>query len=173
MQAIQKGHLDLLGTLFSRYASRVFGRCFQLVRDRAEADDLLQEAFLRVLRYRASFRATARFSSWLYQITTNVCFDHLEARKRDSSIARELARDLEENVGFDEPDSDPRIELLRSALERLAPEPRELLTLVRLQGYGYAQLAERYGASEGAIRVRVHRALKELKSIAQALEGTP
>ena len=91
MRAIQEGHLDLLGTLFGRYSGKVLGRCFQMVGDRHHADDLLQESFLRVLRYRDSFKGTARFSTWLYRIVTNVCLDHLRAGNRRDIAVEELA----------------------------------------------------------------------------------
>lgn len=166
MAAIQEGHVDLLGALFARYSDRVFRRCFELVGDRHEADDLLQESFLRVLRYRDSYKGTARFSTWLYRIATNVCLDHLRARKRDNTVTRDLTAASD----FEAADCDPRLELLRVAFERLAPEKRELLALARLQGHGYAEIAEQYGLTEGALRVRVHRAMKELKAIVDSID---
>lgn len=167
MQAVQEGHVDLLGTLFTRYADRVFGRCFQLVGDRHEADDLLQESFLRVLRYRDSYKGTARFSTWLYRIATNVCLDHLKARNREGTAVRELA----ETTDFEPPPTeDDRIVVLRAALERLAPDKRDLLVMTRIRGWGYAKMAAECGATEGAVRVRVHRAMQELKSIVDSLQ---
>lgn len=166
MRAIQEGHLDLLGTLFTRYSDRVFGRCFQLVGDRHEADDLLQESFLRVLRYRASYKGTARFSTWLYRIATNVCLDHLKAKNREGSAVQRLV----EMTDFTPPmDNDDRVDVLRVAFERLSAEKQELLVMARIRGFGYARLAESCGTSEGTIRVRVHRAMRELKSIVDGL----
>jgi RNA polymerase sigma-70 factor (ECF subfamily) len=167
MRAIQEGHVDLLGSLFTRYMDRVFRRCLHLVGDRHEAEDLLQESFLRVLRYRDSYKGTARFSTWLYRIATNVCFDHLKARSREGAAVENLA----ETTDFEPlPTDDDRIVVLRVAFERLAPEKRDLLIMTRIRGWGYAKLAAECGATEGAIRVRVHRALQELKSIVDSLQ---
>ena len=172
MEAIQRGDPDLLGVLFTRYSERVFGRCFQLVGDRSEADDLVQESFLRVLRYRHSFKGTASFSTWLYRLVTNVCLDHLKAKGRETATHRELALDRVE--GWTGAESSERIELVRRALARLPADKRELLVKIRIQGYRYAELARADGASEGAIRVRVHRAMRELRRVVETLaEGSP
>jgi len=168
MRALQEGHLDLLGTLFARYGRKVFARCFQLVGDRHEADDLVQESFLRVLRHRATFRATARFSTWLYRLVTNLCLDHLRARGRAVSAQRELA--AEAALADHPPPDDGRLALVREALAQMAPEKRELLVMLRIRGFGYAELAAEAGVTVGAMRVRVHRAMEELKSIVTSLQ---
>ncbi len=168
MCAIQEGHLHLLGTLFGRHQDKVYGRCFQLVRSRDEADDLLQEAFLRVLRYRDSFKGTAQFSTWLYRIVTNVCLDHLKSEGRAAVTQQELAAEAptEERA----PEADERLALTKEAMERLAPGKRELILDIRVRGLGYSEAAAEAGISEGAIRVRVHRAIQELKSIMDSLQ---
>lgn len=167
MHAIQGGDSDLLGLLFTRHSGKVFARCFQLVGDRNEADDLVQDSFLRVLRYRDSFKARARFSTWLYRIVTNVCLDHLRARGREVAGLRDLAATPAEGWGHAEPSN--RLSLTREALGRLPADKRKLLVRARLRGVGYAELARAAGVSEGAIRVRVHRALRELRSILESL----
>lgn len=170
MMAIAAGHVDLVGTLFTRHSPRAFAQCVRLVGDRQVADDLVQEAFLRVLRYRASFRGEARFTTWLYRIVRNVCLDHLKASNRAAEVAARVASEQDELDPAGALD-DPDLTQLRAALERLAPQKRELLVMCRVEGLGYAQIAERLGASEGAIRVRVHRAVGELRAILTALEG--
>lgn len=168
MRAVQDGHLDLLGVLYTRYADRVFGRCFQLVGSGHEADDLLQESFVRVLRYRASYKGSSRFSTWLFRITTNVCHDHLKRRHRESLAIEELG-DVEDFIPPRADGDGDRMAALRSAFDRLAPEKRDLLVMIRLRGWGYTRVAAECGATEGAIRVRVHRAMQELKSIVDSL----
>lgn len=168
MHAIQGGDLDLLGLLFVRHSGKVFARSLQLVGDRTEADDLVQDSFLRVLRYRDSFQGTARFSTWLYRIVTNVCLDHLKARGREAEGLRELADTPTE--GWSGTGPSDRLLATRQALQRLSRDKRELLVRARLRGVGYAELARVAGVSQGAVRVRVHRALRELRSILESLE---
>ncbi len=168
MKAIQEGHLDLLGTLFERHSRKVFAQCYRMVGDRHTSDDLVQESFLRVLRYRKGFKGTARFSTWLYRIVANVCIDHLRAKSKEGTAVRELATEAADLEQVTPPDDD-RVVVLREALERLAPEKRELLVMSQIRELGYAQLAEHCGISEGAVRVRVHRAVRELKSIVDSL----
>ena len=169
MAAIQAGHVELLGLLFTRHSPKAFALCYRLVGNAEAADDLVQDAFLRVLRYRASFRAEARFTTWLYRIVRNVCMDYLKASSRAGELERQIAAQGDELDSAPAVD-DSRLSVLRAALERLDPDKRELLIAARIDGLGYAQLAERFGASEGAIRVRVHRAMGELKRLVEALQ---
>lgn len=165
MRAIQAGHLDLLGVLYERHSGRVFAQCLRAVGDPTVADDLVQEAFLRVLRYRSSFRGEARFSTWLHRIAGNVCLDHLRARGKQAAVDSEFAATAEDT----ETPEPERLAMLRAALARLPADKRELLRMCRIEGLTYAQAAERLGAREGTVRVRVHRALGELRSILESL----
>lgn len=176
MRAIQAGHLDLLGVLYRRHRGSVSRQCSGLIGESDIVDDLVQESFLRVLRYRESFRGEARFSTWLYRIARNVCLDHLTGMKKEVAIGDELSVDGDgvslppSGGGVAPPISESeRVSVLRSALAMLPEEKRELLTLYRLEGLTYAQLSRRFGVSEGALRVRVHRAMTQLKAIFDSL----
>ena len=171
MRAIQEGHLDLLGVLYERHSSRVSAQCSGMVDDVEAVDDLVQEVFLRVLRYRQSYRGEAQFTTWLHRITRNVCLDHISARKKDKAVDGHLASRPEA-----EPAQRPgaeRLAVLRRALDSLDTEKRDLLVWRRLEGLSYAELAERFGVTEGALRVRVHRATIELKAAFDALWDGP
>lgn len=168
MSAVRDGHLELLGVLFRRYQERVFHICYRMVRDRALADDLVQDVFLRILRYRESFRPTSSFGAWLYPITRNVCLDKIKSRSREHDALRVLDGD-DIDGGFDCGD-DERVALVRAALTRLAPEQREVLLSRVARGLSYAEIARRNGTTAGAERVRAHRALKQLRAIVQSIE---
>lgn len=167
MHAIQEGHIDLLGVLYERYSRRVSARCHGMVGDPADVDDLVQETFLRVLRYRSGFRGDARFSTWLYRIASNVCLDHMKARGKRAASNSDLASVT--SIGNGPSAHRERLAVLETALDRLPADKRELLLLCRLGGLSYTQLAERLGAREGTVRVRVHRAVTQLKSIFDTL----
>lgn len=163
MAKIQEGHLDLLGILFSRHSKKAYALCYRMVGDSHTSEDLVQEAFLRVLRYRNKFRGDARFSTWLYRIVTNVCLDHLGARNKEAAAYDELVAESGETDCIPPPD-DSDIAIARAAFETLSPEQKELLVMSRIDGVGYGDIAAHYGVSEGAARVRVHRIMRELKS---------
>lgn len=168
MESIQAGRLELLGVLFARHSERAYALCYRMVGDGAASEDLVQEAFLRVLRYRDRFRGDARFATWLHRIVRNVCLDHLGARNREKAAVAELCADpsgLDAFAILDESD----ISITRMAFDRLSAEQRQCLVLARIEGCDYGDVARRLGISRGAARVRVHRAMKALKSIIDEL----
>lgn len=155
----------MLSILFDRHHRRLFGYCFRFVRDREAAEDLVQEVFVRMLAYRHSYRERGTFEAWMFRMTRNVCLDHVAARDAEV-LVRELPPEAD---GMPEPAPDDvaarREELrhLERALRRLPEDKRELLLLARFGSLTYREIAEISGCTVGALKVRVHRALQQLK----------
>ena len=162
MQRLAAGEREALDLLFRRHHERVYALCARLTHDATAADDLVQETFLRVFRYAATFRQRARFTTWLYRIARNLCHDHaLRARRREP----------EEDARIEPVQRDARLDSLELALQQLPDSLREALVLSRFHDLPYAELAIVLGCSPGAARVRVHRALTELKQRVRELEA--
>lgn len=156
---VGRGDAAALDVLFRRHHARVHALCVRLCAD-ASADDHVQETFIRVWRHARGFAGKAQFTTWLYRIARNVCFDaNRAARRRLAPVTPEPNAD-----------PDPRIELLERALAQLPQRSREALVLARWHDLPYEQIAEILGCSAGAARVRVHRALNELREIVLRLE---
>jgi RNA polymerase sigma-70 factor (ECF subfamily) len=169
MAAVALGDLNALGSLFQRHHQRVHALCYRMTGDQAAADDLVQESFLRVLRYRKSFGARAAFTTWLYRLVRNVCIDHLNAESRTRARVELMAS--EHNTERHElEETDHRLEAIRNALYALSPEKREVLVLSRYEGLSYAEIAEVCETTVGAIKVRAHRAMRELRVKFEELE---
>lgn len=163
MLALADGDLASLGELYRRHMPKVHDLCCRLTGGEA-ADDLVQETFLRVLRHRRGFRGEARFSTWIYRIARNVCLDHLRANRQRA--ARERRGVVADNAVRAEPREPPdELPALERALARLAPEKREVLILSRYYDLDNTEVAEILGCSVGAVKVRVHRALKEVRRL--------
>lgn len=163
MAKIQAGNLDLLGVLYARYSKKAYRLCYRTVMDSEMAEDLVQEAFLRVLRYRTQFRGESRFSTWLYTIVRNVCLDHVRKRTREHAAVGEFSSDptgRDEAMWLDTSE----MSAVKIAFDGLQPEQKRLLVLSRVDGIGYKEIAEELGFTEGAVRVRIHRTLRKLKS---------
>ncbi len=169
MRTAQAGDLDALGVLFSRHQSRVYALCYRLTNDSAAADDLTQESFLKILRYGHSFSGQSRFTTWLYRVVRNCCNDYHAARRRDMKHQESFATDPTAMQDDPAVDSD-RPDLLRKALDRLPPEKREILILSRFENMKYREIAELCQESAGTIKVRAHRAMRELRRIFLELE---
>ena len=164
MQQVREGDVGQLGVLFERYSGTLFNFFLRLTGNAHVSEDLVQDVFFRILKYRHTYREQSRFTTWMYQIARNVCMD--DRRKKRGEV--ELNEDEVRN-----PSSDPlpgqelaqeqEFRLLRSALAQLAPEKREALVLSRYHNLKYEQIAEVVGCDVGAVKVRIYRAIRDLR----------
>ena len=172
MEAVRDGDLDSLTALFERYHRPLFGFFYRMTDDRAAAQDLVQDVFVRLLKYRRSYRVEGSFESWLYQIARNSRHDFAAKNPAMDSIDDGI------DVAAKGPGPALRLEqhedaaLLKKALRRLPMDKRELIVLARYRGLTYAQLAALTGASAATMRVRLHRAIRQLEEIYSQLRGS-
>jgi RNA polymerase sigma-70 factor, ECF subfamily len=140
---------------------------FRLTGNEEDASDVVQEAYLRAYRSLKRFRGDARFTTWLYRITANCATTHLKKRQRDRHEVLDDADEL-----FDaRPESDPEGRLggaddrriLQAALQSLSPEMRAVVVLRDVYDLPHEAIAAELGISEGAAKVRLHRARKKLR----------
>ena len=172
MCQVREGRLEKLAVLFERHSGPLFGFFLRLTKHRGHSEDLVQEVFLRILKYRESFRADAPFAAWMYQIARNAHLSHL--RKMRPDVDQEAHLDL-----VPDPGEGPHARLEREhreaamvrALDRLSLRKRELLLLSRQPELSYREVAEMLGCSVGSVKVQVHRALQELRQAYLDVQG--
>ena len=163
MKLVQAGDIAQLAVLFERYHVPLFRYLLQLTRNRALSEDLVQEVFFRVLKYAASYDPSLAFQVWLYRMARNAWLDSL--RKRRPEISGD---DLAE-VRSSEPMPEEIIAqkedtmFLQEALGKLPEDKREVLVLSRFQNLRYEDIALILKCEIGTVKVRVYRALKELR----------
>ncbi len=168
MQAVGAGSVAAFQMLYERHDRSVFTFFLRSIGDRHRAEDLLQETFLRVFAHRQSYRPTAAFKTWLFTIARNLLIDQI--RQRTQSAETESLESLE---ALADPAATPLQqaeaaelgEQLQAAILQLPPSQREVLLLNRLVGLGDEEIAEITGASAGAVRVTLHRALRHLATL--------
>lgn len=169
MEKIQAGHSDKLGLLFERYHKRLYGFFIRLTHDTSISEDLVQNTFFRVLKYKNSYDTTKKFSTWLYQVARNVFHDQYRKHNKETSVddfkQNEPVTDQKELEEVDE-----RLGLLKKAMERLPEDKKEILILSRYEGLRYKEIGDIMECSETAVKVKAHRAMKELKRIYLKLE---
>ena len=176
MGRVRDGDVALLGELFERHHQRLFHFFLRLARSRSAAEDLVQEVFVRMLKYRHTFRAESEFVPWMFTLARNAATDLYRARPKElqpNADAPEPEAPLAHPIaGIERAEQETR---LRRALARLDPAKREILLLARFSELKYDRIAEQFGISEGAVKVRVHRAMKELKAafLADGAAGEP
>ena len=172
MEDVRDGRVEKLAVLFERHQAMLYNFFLRLTGNRAASEDLVQEVFMRVLKYRAGYMGDSRFNVWLFQIARNTHIDHLRKQK----AALPLDEQFEET-----PSREPRpdtvyeagqeAELVRRALDRLPAPKREILVLFRFQNLKLREIAELTGTQVGTVKAQVHRALKDLSRIYLELQG--
>jgi len=173
MLAVRSGDVAKLGILFNRHSRALFEFFARLTGSRSLAEDLVQDVFVRMLKYRETFRTESRFKAWMYQIARNARFDHYKKHEIENPFPEGGTEKLESRSPFpvDHLEHQQQTQLLECALYKLPSEKREVLILSRYQDLKYEQIAEIMGCEVGAIKVRVHRALKDLREIFMRLSN--
>lgn len=174
MLQVKEGDLDKMGLLFQRHHQALYGFLYRMTGQKEQSEDLVQNVFFRMLKYRHAFAGSGEFKTWMYHVARNALSDHFKRSGKKKSVY-ELS--VVENKVMAEHRSDAMIEsrqnkqLLEKAMNSLSNENRELLILCRFQELKYKEVATILNINEGAVKVRVHRALSELKNIYQQLSN--
>lgn len=168
MAQVRSGVGEMLGVLFERYHVALFNFYYRLTGERAVSEDLVQEVFFRILKYRHSYKPGTAFRAWMYQIARNARVDHLRKRRPETSWEPEMSPAITPDDPAQEKQENA---LLHQALMELAEEKREVLVLSRFQDLKYEDIAKMMGCEVNTVKVRVHRALQELREIFRGLES--
>ncbi len=162
------GSEELFARLFHQYKNLVFKTAFLLLNDYQEAEDALQEVFLRVYKALPSFDlAKGAFSTWLYRITVNYCLDR-RRRHRPIILPMDTVRSL---AGADPPRFAERADdedAVLQAMERLSDTLRVVLVLRYYLDLSYKDIAEVLDIPEGTVKSRLDRALKTLRRVLES-----
>jgi RNA polymerase sigma-70 factor (ECF subfamily) len=178
VQQLRRGDPDALATLMARYQNRIYRYLLRLVRQPADADDLFQQTWIRVVEKIRSFDTSRNFDAWLFTLARNLAFDHLR---------RVRPRSLDEPVGGDSPDDtmvsrlasgDPgpfelllaieRASRLAGALENLPVTYREVLTLRCEEEMKLEEIALVLAAPLSTVKSRLRRSLEQLREMLEA-----
>jgi RNA polymerase sigma-70 factor, ECF subfamily len=150
---------ESLEPIWERYSARLLTFIRSRVDDPAEAEDILQEVFLRIHRNLCCLPQPGKLEPWVYQITRNLIIDHYRRRKPGLVIPESLPAEP------DLPEDDPQAVLALSLNEMVAQLPekyRQALVLAEYQGLSQKELSERLGISYSGARSRVQRARQKL-----------
>ncbi|MBK4734003.1 sigma-70 family RNA polymerase sigma factor [Noviherbaspirillum pedocola] len=165
VERAQKGDQQAFSLLVDAYHTRVWRFLLKWVRNRDDAEELVQETFLAAWRALPSFRAGSQFSTWLLGIALNL------ARNHHNRTVKKLSRnvELDETIYMDTPsgsDIEPdrqlerlqTMEALQQAIDNLPEDMRQVLIMVRLEGMQLEEVAEILGIPSGTVKSRLSRA---------------
>jgi RNA polymerase sigma-70 factor, ECF subfamily len=165
VDGLRHGERAAFEALVQAAQHRIYGLALRMLRNRAEAEEVAQEVFLRVHRSIAEFRGEAKLSTWLYGIASRLCLNRLGRVERR---ARAVPDDLTDvaDASADPVGSLESAELMRAlevAIGELPDERRIVVILRDIQGLAYDEIAAALGIELGTVRSRLHRARMELK----------
>ena len=174
MRAVRAGNLSQAGELFERYHLPLFDYLSRMTGDAGAAEDLVQDVFIRVLKYRTTFRDDGSFATWIYRIARNARADYFRTRR----ITEPLDDEADHYPSSEEPpsawlDRDRDLARLRRALLLLREDKRELIVLARYRAMTHEEIGALLDISPGTVKVRLFRAVQELKDIFHRLERRP
>lgn len=174
MTQVKEGQLEKLSLLYKRYSRALFGYFYHLSHDAAHSEDLVQTVFYRILKYRHTFKGDGKFTTWMYHMARNVRIDALKkgSKMHYAETLEPWEARLETSPNREmEITQAEEVDRVRQALNSLSADKRELLVLSRYQGLKYHEIAQMVKSTEGAVKVKIHRALKDLKVAFMALEN--
>lgn len=160
---IQDGDHLALTELVDRWQPRLVRQAMRLVEQAAEAEEVVQSAWLAIVRGIVRLHDPACFRRWAYRIVTNKCADWVRARQQQRVRSGELTEEPAERPHGG--DSQDDIALLRQSLRQLSSQRRAILTLFYLEGMSLEEVAQVLSLPVGTVKSRLHYARKELKQI--------
>lgn len=172
VRAVQRGEPGAMDALIRSSYTQVYALARRLLGDTDDAADATQEVYVRVVRSVLGFRGEAAFGTWLHRVTVNVCLTTLKSRG-DQRARGQVAGPLEFDLDLPDNAPDPAVcvELAdlaartAAALGKLPADARKIVVLRDLQGLSTKQTAAVLGISEGAVKVRLHRAHMRLREL--------
>jgi RNA polymerase sigma-70 factor (ECF subfamily) len=172
MEQVRDGKVEKLAILFERHQTMLYNFFLRLTGNRAASEDLVQEVFIRILKYRAGYLGENRYVVWMFQIARNAHIDFLRKQKGEVPLDDQFVEaPSQEQRAEDRFEADQEALLVRRALDRLPPKKKELLVLFRFQDLKLREIAELLDVQVGTVKVQVHRALKDLSRIYLELQG--
>ena len=148
---------DGFDEIYRRFGDRMKSIAFNLLGTVADAEDAVQETFLKMYRAASSFNGSAAYSTWIYRILVNTCYDMLRRRKRRITEAR-----IEDVTPAATVDDVKRL-ALRRLLDRLPEQRRTVFTLFEIEGLSHAEIGEILNISEGNSKWILFATKKELQ----------
>ena len=180
MLRVKAGDAEAFNQLMDKYQRTVVNLVFRFTGDAENAEDLAQEVFLRIYRAAPRYEPKAKFFTYLYQVTLNLCRNERERNTRRKASSLD-SRGAQDDKAWEIADPEVGAETLvqrqemaaqvQAAIQDLPQEQRQLLILQRFQDLGYEELAEVTAQTVSAVKAKLHRARLALKKKLEPLLG--
>lgn len=159
--------------VYKRYSKAMYNVCWRILNDEAEAEDALQESFIKAFKKLESFKGESTFGAWLKRITINTALNYLKAKKAEIVPLEHLSKEDHENNAYepvgnifeDDDDEASKIGRIKTAMENLPDGYRVVFSLYLIEGYDHAEIAGILGITESTSKSQYNRAKKKLKEL--------
>lgn len=169
IEACKKGSRTAQFRIYELYYRAMYNTALRIVSDPDDAEDVMQEAFLKAFEKLDTFRGKVSFGAWLKRIVINKALDFLKLKKSAVSI-EELGDDIKLVEEVEEPDLKCEPEQVRKAINTLPDGYRIVLSLFLLEGYDHEEISEIMNISNATSRTQYHRAKKKLIEILKEMK---
>ncbi len=169
VEACQAGETSAFDVLVARWEDKIRGAAYRFLGSEEEARDVAQEAFLKAYRALEGFKREARFSSWLYQIATNLCRDRLRRRRTRAAVSLEELEETGPVIVETRPGAHELLvqrdlaQAVRRAVHALSEEQREVVILKEYQGLTFLEIAQSLDVPVSTVKTRLYRGLGQLR----------
>ncbi len=172
MEDVKEGKVEKMAVLFEKHHVSLFNFFMRLTGNRNISEDLVQDVFMRMLKYRSTYQGRSKFTLWMYQIARNAHIDFLRKKKNTLPLDEQWSEPITAEASPAEKlEGGQEVQLMRQALAQLPLKKREVLILSRYQNLKYKEIAELMDCHIGTVKAHVHRAIKELGKIYFELQG--
>ena len=171
MLKVKSGDLDKLGLLYERHKKRLFGFFYNMNHNSSLSEDLVQNVFIRMLKYRHTYSGQGSFLAWMFSMARNVRYDFYKKNGQKHADLTQLEYKIEDGDTIEKQmNRRDDIALIQKAMMKLDHEKREVLVLSKFKEMKFSDIGKVLGCSEGAAKVKAHRALKDLKQIVHGMQ---
>ncbi len=165
---LQTQQSDYFSLLYNRYAAKVFGKCFSILKDYDEAKDAVQEIFIKIMTNLASFGERAQFSTWIYSITYNFCIDIIRKKKKEKTLFTDDIERVPDVAADEVPDEflmAMEVKHLKTVLEMLPSGDKMILLMKYQDDMSIRDISEVLKKTESAIKMKIKRAKHKAQEI--------
>ncbi len=165
LQQLIKGDAESFRQIYEFYQGRVFLFAFRLTKSKSEAEEVVQEVFVKLWERREKIRIEKNFNAYLLTITKNLVIDNLKKASRDRNLQAKIYRNIQslQDHSVDELIKKELERLQRQAIAKLSPRMRQVFLLSREEELTYEEIANRLGVSRNTVRNQVSEALKTIR----------
>lgn len=167
LSACRRGDSAAQRQLFEKYKTPLFGICLRYARDRPEAQDILQDAFLTIFRDLGQYNGSGSLEGWLRRVTVRTALQHL--RRHNPLRFAEDYDDLPAHARNTHPDAELNSEAILQMVQQLPAGYRTVFNLHCVEAYSYPEIAAELGITESTVRSQYARACKYLRNLVEQL----